>query len=508
MLLENQIDNSLLELNKEFLASLINTEDLYMNAPCGYASFHPDGTIIKINRTLCSWLQYSEFDILYKKSFTDLLSKGGNIYYEMFYMPLLKMQGFVNEINFDILRADLSSFPALINAVVIKDSTDKIRAVNVTIFNITDRKKYESELLNAKKEADTEKKRFELLADFTPAIIFTATPEGIIEYANQRLYDYFGMPPHAFNQRLIAKKLHPLDKIRCFRLWMNAVRLGESFEVEVRIQNTAGQYIWHLVRAVPYTDENISILKFFGSCTNIHEQKEMQSKKDEFISLASHELKTPLSSLKGYIQIIKKEKTAPLISGIIDRCAKAVNNMQYLVGGLLDISRIHAGQLTLNLAPAPLHTLMLESIDITSMNYPARQVRLHFEPAADLLVWMDAERIQQVIINLLSNAIKYSPGISEVVAHVTKEIGEQWVKISIEDAGIGISPNEVKLIFEKYYRVKDAANGHIPGLGIGLYIIKEIIELHKSKIEVKSKVGEGSVFSFWLPVAGNPQAIQ
>ena len=85
--MENQIDKDLLELNKEFLASLINTDDLYMNAPCGYLSFHPDGTIIKINRTLCNWLRYAEFDILYKKSFTDLLFKGGVIYYEMFYTP-------------------------------------------------------------------------------------------------------------------------------------------------------------------------------------------------------------------------------------------------------------------------------------------------------------------------------------------------------------------------------------------------------------------------------------
>ena len=497
--MENGINNSLLELNKEFLASLINTDDLYMNAPCGYLSLHPDGTIIKINRTLCNWLQQAEFDILYKKSFTDLLSKGGAIYYEMVYMPLLKMQGFANEINFDIKRADYTSFPALVNAVVVKDKHENIRAINVTIFDITDRKKYESELLNAKKEADNEKKRFELLADLTPDIIFTATPEGVIEYANQRFYAYFNISSKDYNQRLVLKKIHPSDKTRCFKLWMNAIMEGAVFETEIRLKNAFGNYIWHLVRAVPYTNDNTSILKFFGSCTNIQEQKEIQNKKDEFISVASHELKTPLSSLKGYIQIIKKERADPLFSNIINRCTKAVNNMQFLVGSLLDMSRIQAGQLNLQVAPASLYHLILESIELTSMNYPSRHINLMFDADTNMQVLMDAQRIQQVIINLLSNGIKYSPGTQEVVLRVEKQPHEPEVKISVQDFGIGIPAEEIKHVFEKYYRVKDATN-QISGLGIGLYLIKEIVQLHNSNILVESRINKGSTFYFYLPV--------
>jgi PAS domain S-box-containing protein len=497
--LENQLDSSLLELNKEFLASLINTDDLYRNAPCGYLSFHPDGTIIKINRTLCNWLQHSEFDLLYKKSFTDLLSKGGAIYYEMVYMPLLKMQGFANEINFDIRRADRSSFPALVNAVVVKDSHDNIRAVNVTIFDITDRKKYESELLNAKKEADNEKKRFELLADLTPDIIFTATPEGLIEYANQRFYDYFNLSSKNINQRLVFKKIHPSDKIRCFKLWMNAILDSSTFETEVRLKNAFGNYIWHLIRAVPYTNDNNPVIKFFGSCTNIHEQKEMQSKKDEFISVASHELKTPLSSLKGYIQIINKERADPIFSNIISRCIKAVNNMQFLVGSLLDVSRIQTGQLNLQITSTHLYDLIQECIELTTMNYSSHHISLIFDADKDTRVWVDAQRIQQVIINLLSNSIKYSPGAEEVVLRVEKQRREQEVRISVQDFGMGIPAEDLMHVFEKYYRVRDAAR-QVTGLGIGLYLIKEIVQLHKSNIFVESTISQGSTFYFYLPV--------
>jgi len=497
--LENELDSSLLELNKEFLASLINTDDLYKNAPCGYLSFHPDGTIIKINRTLCNWLQYPEFDVLYKKSFTDLLSKGGAIYYEMVYMPLLKMQGFANEINFDIKRANSSTFPALVNAVAVKDYRGNMRAVNVTIFDFTDRKKYESELLNAKKEADNEKKRFELLADLTPDIIFTATPEGIIEYANQRFYEYFNLSSKDYNQRLVLKKIHPSDKVRCLKKWMKAIMEGSAFEAEIRIKNTSGNYIWHLVRAVPYTNDNTSVFKFFGSCTNIQEQKELQSKKDEFVSIASHELKTPLSSLKGYIQIIKKERTDPLFSNILDRCTKAVNNMQFLVGSLLDVSRIQEGQLHLHLASTQLYDLIQECIELTAMNYPSHHISLIFDADKDTRVRVDAQRIQQVIINILSNGIKYSPGAKEVILRVEKQRKESEVKISVQDFGMGIPAEEVAHVFEKYYRVKDAAH-QVSGLGIGLYLIKEIIQLHKSNIIVESEAGKGSTFYFYLPV--------
>lgn len=449
---------------------------------------------------MCNWLQDKEFDILYKKSFTDLLSKGGAIYYEMVYMPLLKMQGFANEINFDIRRADNTTFPALVNAVVVKDGRGNMRAVNVMIVDITDRKKYESELLNAKKIADNERKRFELLADLTPDIIFTATPEGVIEYANQRFYDYFNISSKDFNQRLVLKKIHPSDKIRCFKGWINAIVEGAAFEEEIRIKNALGKYIWHLVRAVPYTDNNTSVFKFFGSCTNIQEQKEVQSKKDEFISVASHELKTPLSSLKGYIQIIKKERTDPLFSSILDRCTKAVNNMQFLVSSLLDVSRIQAGQLYLQLAPTRLYDLIQECIDLTAMNYPSHHINLIFDADGDTHVLVDAQRMQQVIINLLNNGIKYSPGAKEVILRVERQLDEPEVTISVQDFGIGIPVDELKYVFEKYYRVKDAEH-HAAGLGIGLYVINEIVQLHKSKIVVQSKINKGSTFSFYLPVA-------
>ena len=502
--MQNNQENIFLDLNNEFFASLINNDDLYMNAPCGYLSFLPNGTIIKMNYTLCDWLQYSEFEVLYKKKFIDLLSKGGAIYYEMFYMPLLKMQGFVNEINFDIKRADGSVFPALINSVVLKNELDEITAINVTIFNITDRKRYESQLLYAKKEADTEKKRFELLADSTPDIIFTASPEGIIEYVNKRFHAYFNIQSKEFDQKIIFEKIYSSDKTKVLKAWFKAVKEGGNFETEIRLKDPYDVYVWHLVRAVPYTDDNTNILKYFGSCTNIQEQRELLDKKDEFISLASHELKTPLSSLKGYINILQKSKPDPFHANIIERCYRAINNMQYLVGSLLDVTRIHSGQLILNISRSVIYDVVAESIELIKMNYNSHHVNLHFNVDKETEVFMDASRIQQVLINLLSNSIKYSPSATKVELTVDKMPDQQRLMISVKDYGMGIPSDQLEHIFDKYHRVTDSSNNNkIPGLGIGLYIIKEIVRLHKSSIQVKSEINKGSVFYFYLPVAEN-----
>ncbi len=216
-------------------------------------------------------------------------------------------------------------------------------------------------------------------------------------------------------------------------------------------------------------------------------------------ALASHELRTPLSSLKGYIQIIRNERTDPVFSTIINRCVNAVNNMQYLVSSLLDISRIQSGQLSLHITPSSLHHLMQESIELIGMNYTSHRIHLLFDIDKELKVLMDAQRIQQVIINLLSNAIKYSPGMQDVVLRVEKK-DTQHIKISVQDFGIGIPADEAKHVFEKYYRIKDITQ-QVSGLGIGLYLIKEIIQLHNSTIFVESELNKGSIFYFYLPLA-------
>jgi PAS domain S-box-containing protein len=485
--------------NKELLNSLVDLEDLYQNAPCGYLSFLPNGTVIKINQTLLQWLGYAEEEVLYKKKFIDLITKGGVIYYEMFYLALLKMKGRVNEINYDIIRKNGTSFPGLVNSVVLKDSFGEHRAINATIFDITDRKKYERELLHATRLAEAEKKRFEFLADLIPEIIWTATPDGNIDYVNKRFYEFFDAVPTNLTPEFLISKVHPDDQQKCFRNWIHSIRRGTDFQQEVRLEKKPGYYQWHLLRAVAYKDLEGIITKWFGSCTNIDDHVLALQRKDEFINIASHELKTPITSLKAYNQLLQRIDSSDVVKSYIDKSAATLSNLHFLVSSLLDVAQINSGQLRINLEHISLNKVLRQSIDSIRLNYPSHEVIEDYDADEEILVVADHQRLIQVMINLLSNAIKYSPEADKVILRVTRDEKNGLVKIEVIDFGLGIPEEQIKTVFERYYRVKDNNNNKwVAGLGLGLYIIQRIIKLHGSRINVKSEVGKGSAFYFTL----------
>jgi len=488
--------------NKELLASLIDGEELYQNAPCGYFSFLPNGIVIKINQTLLRWLGYSEEEVLHKKKFTDLITKGSAIYYEMFYMTSLKMQGQLNEINFDIIRKDSSTFPALINSIAISDKSGSQRAINATIFDITDRKKYERELLLAKKEAEAEKKRFEFLSDLIPEIIWTATPNGDIDYVNQRFYQYFGCDKPVSDQEAIFSNVHPQEQKKCFRTWIKSIKAGKDFHSQARLKDQSGNYNWHLIRAMAYKDTEGEITKWFGSCTNIHEHVITSQRKDEFINIASHELKTPITSLKAYNQLILRTESSPQTRSFVEKSATTLSNLLFLVSSLLDVSQITSGQLTLILTPVSLNEILEHSIELIRLNYPSHEIIRDFDSEEDVVINADKQRITQVVINLLSNAIKYSPQADKVILKIRQNEHTKVVKIEVIDFGMGIPPEKLDFVFDKYYRVSETKNNNkVSGLGLGLYIIQNIIKLHGSTIFVSSRLNSGSSFYFSLPTA-------
>lgn len=342
------------------LNRLIDTDFLYQNSPCGYLSFYADGTIIKINQTLLSWLQQSNEEIVFNKKFSDIISKGGKFYYQVVVLPLLNMQGFVNEINFEIKTKD-SAFPCLFNASAIKNEDAKIIAVNAIIFNITDRKKYETLLIAAKQHAEEEKKRFEFLSNSIPNIIWTALPSGKLNFLNERFFECFGYGIASLRQTSLLHLIHPLEQNVSLALWKKSLKQGATLELEARMKIASEKYEWFLIRAVPYKDIAGKISLWFGSCTNIDEQKKKQietvkklndslSEASEVISKnsetlreiafdQSHLIRMPLSNILGIIQILDTieidNDTRQLISALqqsavqLDDIIKKIVNKTY-----------------------------------------------------------------------------------------------------------------------------------------------------------------------------------
>ncbi|WP_316819572.1 hybrid sensor histidine kinase/response regulator [Pedobacter gandavensis] len=226
-------------------------------------------------------------------------------------------------------------------------------------------------------------------------------------------------------------------------------------------------------------------------------RKQAERKKDEFISIASHELKTPLTSVKGYVQLLDRSIDKGDVPTLKKHLAKAqvqLEKLNELITDLLDISKIESGKLKFNKQPFLIDELLVNVMEIIHQSNP--EFKLLKTGSVGRALCGDEMRIEQVIINFLTNAIKYSPGTSEVHIHV-EERGE-YIYLGVRDFGIGIDKELQKNVFEKFYRVEETAI-HFQGLGIGLYISAEIIRRHGGEVGVKSIPGEGSEFYFSIP---------
>jgi signal transduction histidine kinase len=235
--------------------------------------------------------------------------------------------------------------------------------------------------------------------------------------------------------------------------------------------------------------------------TDITKQKELEQRKDHFISMASHELKTPLTILSAYTQLLReqfaagdRQDAALYLSKMDDQ----ITNLNKLVVDQLDISRMQAGQLELAQEAVDIDELVREVIENLQ---PTTTHRLLIEGAAQRSITGDRDRLGQVLIILLTNAIKYSPHADTVVVRVARTHHTcDMLTVSVQDFGIGIARHYQQRLFERFYRVLSKKDQTYPGLGIGLYIAHEIVQRHGGKMWVDSVEEKGSIFSFSLPI--------
>jgi len=226
------------------------------------------------------------------------------------------------------------------------------------------------------------------------------------------------------------------------------------------------------------------------------EVKTLNTRKDEFIGVAGHELRTPITTIKGYLQLLEDQTPEGLTKDFIEKALRQVNKLNRLITDLLDVTRIHAGKLDYTIRPCSLTALVKECIETVRQIHSSHVIESKL-PGNDIIVIADSSKIEQVLINFLINAIKYSPGQNKIVVQVTTKTGRAVV--SVRDLGMGIPAQHLQNIFNRYYRVNNSQHV-IAGLGIGLYISKEIIDRHDGTIWVESEEGKGSTFYFALPL--------
>lgn len=359
-----------------------------------------------------------------------------------------------------------------------------------TFRDITEQKNYEKIIIQSEQ-------RFRTLAETLPQLIWMTNEKGAYEYASSHWINYSGLDP--FEGDTWEKLVHPLDLESLSQGWESSLQTGNTFYSEARLKNKNGTYSWHLVQGEPIKNEKGDIIKWIGAFTDIENLKEEQKQKNDFLSMASHELRTPVTTIKGYGQIIERlleEKNDLQTLGFVKKMGKQVNRLNRLISDLLDITKMQKGGLIRNESAFNFNDFVKEVVDDMQKTTVTHQIIDNLN--ADIEIQGDKDKLSQVLDNLISNATKYSPAADKII--VSTQIVKDGVQLSVQDFGIGISIEGQKRVFEQFYRVAGENQSTFQGMGIGLYICAEIIKKEGGNIWVESTGGKGSVFYVWLPV--------
>ncbi len=365
--------------------------------------------------------------------------------------------------------------------------------------DITDRKEAEKALQTLTVQLEEQALTLEAILSSTTNHIYVVNRKGEYIYVNTAVMSALGKSP----EEIIGKKGKqvgfPADYVAIMNTLRNEVfTTGEVRKVECRLMTVEGERYFEYLLS-PIRDKDGKVILVVKTATDITERKELEERKDEFLGIASHELKTPLTSIKGYTQILQKkfqEKGDKEVLRHITRVDSQLNRLTNLVRDLLDISKIDTGKIRLEKDAFNLKELILEIVE--EFEHLSYSHEIIVKEEESMIVYADRYRIGQVLINLFSNAIKYSPKSDKIVVTVAQQ-GDMAV-VSVKDFGIGISREVQPKIFERFYQMNLKNGEKFSGLGLGLYISSEIVTRHGGRIWVESERGKGSVFSFSLPI--------
>jgi PAS domain S-box-containing protein len=277
------------------------------------------------------------------------------------------------------------------------------------------------------------------------------------------------------------------------KLWEKAL---PSFSLETCLIRKDGTIVWCQVTSILFADNGETL--GYTIIEDVSERHDLRTQKEEFISIVSHELKTPITTMKGSLQLMsRKMKDNPVVTDDIfrlcDNAERNVTKLTHLVDDLLNSSKIDHGQMSLNKSTFALADVIEGCCTHIRLE---GKYKLIYTGDHSLIVNADHYKIDQVLVNFVNNAVKYAPLSMEILIHVEKVPG--FTKVTVTDHGEGISPENIPKLFTRYYRV-GTENHYASGLGLGLYISAEIIKKHHGNIGVDSVVGKGSSFWFTLP---------
>jgi PAS domain S-box-containing protein len=501
------IDNALhlLELKSTAQASEIERQKLHdflMKAPAAIAIVHGPDHVYTLVNELYLTLFNRRGQVLLGKSIRQVFPEiEGQGIYEIF-----------NEVFSTGVPFVTSEYPATFDrkgtgeleigyfnfvAHPMADAEGTITDIFIHAFEVTDQ-------IEARKQVEASEKKLRLIAEALPQKIFLLRADGQTDYLNPQWMEFTGLSFSELKDSGWMTAIHPNDVGENVRQWMDALARGTAFQFEHRLRRADGVYRWHLVRALPMHDDGGNVLMWVGSDTDIDDQKKIQEQKDEFFSVAAHELRSPVTSLRGFAQVLLRQidRRGEIDIERLQQALRTIDTqsekLARLISQLMDISRLEGGRLVLERQTVDVARLVGQIID-TLQQSTLDHTFVVRTPTA-LVASVDPLRLEQVLINLLDNATKYSPPGSSIEVDLAL-LDPSTMRLIVTDTGVGIPLEHREHLFNRFYQAHGA--GYLGGLGLGLYVSRQIVQLHSGEIRAEFPEDGGTRFVVLLPTV-NP----
>lgn len=391
----------------------------------------------------------------------------------------------------------------LCSATPLRDAADQVRGCLGTGLDITDRVAVESAL----RESES---KLRALADNMAQLAWMADERGMAFWFNQQWFDFSGLTALAANGEGWLHLVHPEHRARVTDGLRRHAADGQTWEDSFPLLRRDDQYRWMLSRATPLTDSHGRVYRWFGTHTDITEQraaeealKEADRRKDDFLAMLAHELRNPLAPVRNAVELIRRCDQQPaLVERARDMIERQVTHMARLIDDLLDVSRIAKGKIQLRMDRCDLAELVRQTAQDLRPSMEAAGIDLAVSvPPGELWVHGDRTRLAQMAGNLLHNAMKFTDGGGRVALSLQADGAAGMARLVVEDSGIGMDPDFLRQVFEPFIQADRSIDRSRGGLGLGLALVKGLTELHGGTVEVHSDgPGRGSRFTVCLPL--------
>ena len=489
------------------------TEERYRgtfeNAAIGIAHVDAQGQILRVNEKLCDIVGYAG-EKLVGKTFAEITHPDDLAANLALFGPLMRgeLPSFVMEKRF--FREDGAIVWTYLTVSLQRDAAGQPAYCIAMVQDISERKRLEQALREGER-------RWRGLTEALPQLVWSAAPDGACDYFSRQWTEHTGVSESGLLGWRWLEVLHPDDRERTRRFWLDSVAGRGPYDVEYRVRRSDGVYCWFKTRGTPIRDDAGHVFKWFGSCTDItdlrHTEEALRAAKetaeaanrakDEFLANVSHEIRTPMNAVLGMTELTLDTPLSEDQRQNLKTVKSAADNLLGILNDLLDFSKIEAGKIELDPADFSLRSTLDGTLRTLAMRAHRKGLELVCQVQRELpdALVGDASRLRQVLLNLIGNAIKFTEA-GEVVVRVdlagepTANGEEAGLRFAVSDTGIGIPPEKQETIFRAFEQEDTSTTRKYGGTGLGLTIAARLVALMGGTIAVESQPGRGSTFAF------------